>query len=496
MSVWPATVGRYKDGTGAKSSVLNAPIERLDKRTEWLRDRFDVIEAGMSLRARVPANGMVAHAVVSMDAHGNLVPASAAWSGTRGPNGELEPALEAYPFGIVLAVESAVAEVLISGTVPSADVGISDTGVLWLSQCGDGVLTTTRPGMGVRCGVSVGGLFTFTPAVPLGDAHTHARLTMSSGWLPFDDPAFAAMDVPEGAVLGYDVITDPCSAEVLSAPEGDAVCFVEGLFEPLLVVASGNIWWTGDVGEAPAEFEAFLLMPVSYDTPIVRGVASSSTELLVSAKAGVVTIGIAPWTEEGGPYGDCDDPRTYDTLSRWCVASVDGRTYRRTANISQLVPGPGIGVVTDSRGRALVAAQAPEGIHVVDAGVQKLVFPASRVSSVVGRIHVPSFGEVDLESRVFVDVFMKGGVSTPAFSVSVKGVPDVSTGPADIAGPFTTTIASVSGTVNKVVRGLAVGQLYLPSGGTLFVSIEVDAGASDVEVIGFGVVMEASEASP
>lgn len=504
MSTWPASITPIKEGP-ATPEVFNTPLTQLEKRTNYLKQRIEEATAGETTKVYLPVEGLEAEQVVAWNSEGNLVPAIAKWNEEKGPNGELEASLISHPYGIILNIEDGVAEILTGGSVDASELGLPENAIIWLSCGAPGEITTDRPPIGVRIGFSGGGIFTFSPAVPLGDAHTHARISLTAGWLPYDDVVFEGLIPPAGASLGYDIDTDPCVAEALAYPAGDAICFVDGAIEFDLVSYSGNIWWVGDVGEVPATAEAFLLAPVTFDTPVLRALTTDTPEYFdISSSKGLVTINMKPLLEEGGPYGDCDDPRTYEEEVRWTIGSINGRTYRRSRNVSRVVAGPGISVVTDSKGRALVAADVPEGLklrpvlvdmdrslHVVDGGLQKLVFPANKESSVIGGINIPNYETVSLAVRPFVEAFIKGGISTTEFSVDIRIVPDPEGGNTTVQGPYSTTIAPISGAAGDIAYGTAVSSIAISSGARIFVQIETTAGASDVELIGFGVVLEA-----
>jgi len=255
---WADDVPLIQDGADGDAATLNTPLLALAGRTDYLKDRLDLLTDKATLvvnRARTYAD-VVAGDLVYYDASCNrYAKAQALWDSAYIANGELLAAPQAYVRGLVLSKPTAdTADILLQGKY--ASTALADhvlgagaaAGLYYLSATAAGLAAAAPPPLKVPTLTYQGnGEFVFHPPAIFQPNHLHRSHTLRKPWYPASDPRFDGMDKPAWAKMGYDIDSDPAFKGWFAAYPGALAVFIDGLLQEdaKVVTTTSNVWWMG-----------------------------------------------------------------------------------------------------------------------------------------------------------------------------------------------------------------------------------------------------------
>lgn len=298
MPAWQQQIAHIQNGEAVDAAVTGRPDRALSKRTVYLKERLDEIEAGRSLIATdVPLDSSL---LVGQPVHWNSTTeqfeAALAATETDSTTGLLVPTASSDVLGIVWEkVSDVLGHVALAGLVTvdlaNAITDPEESGRYYLSPAEAGKLVKQRPAVSVPVLFNLGdGRAYILPAMrdfqedhihyqielvcePAGDYTMPAegdRHTITSadaelpGWLPADHASFDGM-APIGAVFGYNLAAHtaldrlwppiPTTAVALYWDKGSG--HVGGTLVPLgqsglVIINQAGIWWMSDCyGDVP-----------------------------------------------------------------------------------------------------------------------------------------------------------------------------------------------------------------------------------------------------
>lgn len=513
---WKQQVRKYNDDTTFEQGPLNIPINDLIQRTDNLYERLNQV---------TDRNSMIIESVdISPDIDGCSVVywnaeqdfydrGKAVWSTTHGPNGELQIAESGMIQGIILNVPvDGVGDILTGGTYTLTDAqklklfgpGEPDEGLYFLSAVDEGTVTNVKPATPVPV-LYYTGLNRITVAIgaPPEHNHIHKNYTMAEAWLGAANPQFDDMDIPAGAVWGYDRASDAQVDELFMTYPGDFVITVDGVIDGLFLVNSDNIWYMDAVDpNGFTDIQLFVSVPYNYGQPIIRAIQTTEDDLDIQGENGVVTINVKPWEPQAS------------ALSGEAVSYVNGREYGVTPVVSAIYPqGDSINVYKNpSTGEYVLSAGNPgignvyaevvnlnNAMQVTDGDYILLTFPENRTSSMVGKIPVPKLNEISgfhYEIKAFAE--LKGMDDSGTFpEITVKLVYLQEATVSTPTGLGTPTIVNTE--ILEEAAALSTNKYYkrseaamsITGPGTVYVTLSMsDTGDGNKNLFDFGIFVE------
>jgi len=518
---WIPEVRLYDDKTSYDVDPQNIPIKDLAQRTQSLYERLNALadKNAVIIESADVENGIDAGLIVYWDtADARFKPGTAVWAGTYGPNGELVIAEEGIAQGIVLeAPNGGIADVLLDGSVVLTDtqmlnlfgVAAPTPGMYYLSAVDQGKAVNVKPATPVPV-VYYRGLNRITMMVgaPPEHNHIHKNYILEETWFDVADPRFANMEVPVGAMWGYDKVSDPYVDELFMSYPGDFVVTVDGIISNQFVANIDNVWFTqASDPNLLGELNMFVSVPYNYGQPIVRAIQTTGDDLSITGVNGVITIDHKPWLPQTPEY------------NAFAVASIDGRTQQITPVVSALYPQEYSGIriyknpttgehVIDSDASGLGDRYADtinmnNSMQTTDGPYVLLTFPEGRDSSMTGVLPCPQLNTAATGFHYELTVFAEragiiGGtvgvpISFPAITVNmtyvekaVEGVPiDIST-----ALTLTDTIPAEDTVQGMKYFTLATAALSVETPGTVYVELSMLSDSINRSLYNFGVRIE------
>lgn len=313
---FPSRIRKIADGESVEASIANRAPDGLDQRTEHLKSRLDLAQAGSTLiltDAPLDDDVLVGHLVFRDTTESKFRRALAAISDApSSTTGLIEVAESTFVWGVVIDKEVGFGTILLAGIL-STDFDFTNTieddplptgdfepGAYFLSSLTEGTATKQPKIAGLfQFFLAEDGTARFLPAQHgILEAHIHQTIDLIAepaglancvtdvddiheitqpdsnlpGWLPADDPTFGG-SAPVGAKFGYNVAKDPTLSKFFPPVPLEGTFLVKnGLIVPStdIIVDNSGIWWLrDDFGNVP--------WPVDIDECDLGGGSSSST---------------------------------------------------------------------------------------------------------------------------------------------------------------------------------------------------------------------------
>lgn len=297
-----------QDGEPVSAGTPNRPLRQLHEQLSFVWDALQASGAGQAVYARrvVVDETVVVGTPVYFDREAAaFAPARAEVEPTPSTN-EVTTSEASRPWGVVAVKHSAaIADVLVYGFATldfsAASGGDTDAGTYYLSSAGPGLLTRSRPSVGVPVLRATGdGRVLVSPQlVESLDRHAHYSFPLHClpagahtppapggtheitspdealpGWLPAGHASFDGA-APDGAVFGYNLAADPAlDAAWPPLPAGKAHLEWDrgetkevggtGVPSTLCRFDSAGIWWFSDcAGDVPWPADLDTATPMS-----------------------------------------------------------------------------------------------------------------------------------------------------------------------------------------------------------------------------------------
>ena len=451
MPSYNSIVTNIKDTDAVKSNIVNVPINQLAERTDYLKAVLDNITASeFNYLNHVPVSAVteVGNAVYWDTANRRFGKTLARWDDDLSPYGSLLPAESSYMTGILVSKSNGnTGSVIISGYISDfQDVetlfgsASPEAGIYYVSGDTEGLLTKVPPPMTIPAVMYDGvGNVLFMPTSSIVSNHDHNKYLLKvPDWLPAS--SFSDMDVPPGAVWGYDVANASDSLHslfTLYTGSGAFVLYGSGtiLNEDYILFTNENIWIL-DTDPPMEDIIAHIAYPNAHGPNIIRAVTSDTENYFsFNVDNGLLTINMLDqiW-----------DPALDNSI--YALKDIVNNTKKKGFIVSQLLPGEGVTVSSeDNEGHGMCTVSVDSEMNkLIDADIVNLnnaiqrtdggliysVFPAHRTSSMVATVNLSSWSGADrgIKLRLWVRGLASGG-ATPAFSVKMYIFP-----PADEAG--------------------------------------------------------------
>ena len=513
---WTDEVKKLEDGSPADATVLNAPIQALVDRTDYLKNKLEevttnakVIAYNVKLDITVEPGDFVYY-----DCSCELFrKALAVWADSYEPNGELLAAPSAQASGVIIKKSTSnMGDLLMGGHYQDADLhqkifGTNSTAgcLYYISGTDAGAVTNEVPPLAVPV-VTDTGSDTFMVKVSSvhNPNHMHRHYVLSEPWLAASDVYFQDMTKPTGAVKGYSIIgTD--FEELFAAYPGELAIFLDGELAAYgdFVTNEFNLWWmgTGTDPSTATDIEVFAYSPMISGEPVIRNIKTNTPCMLtIRNKNGTATVDFNDWTEE-----DVEPEGT-------AVASIVDNSLKKIPVVTSIT-GTGIQVNVLPSGRYdLVVGDAVEGlldaelvnmnnaVELTDDPYFYYVFPAGRAASIIGKRSIPiltdanSYGAaVWVQRRGITGATDSSQIEFPAIDVEITSVPTSPTTPVVLptAPQVTTQIAAVNTSQDKIYYGETpdTDLVDVFSNGAVYIKLSMPNDNLDEYILRFGIII-------
>ena len=511
--MWNDSVPLIVDGSTGNQTTFNTPLQALIDRTDYLKQELDDLS---NLSNTIQTNVVLADTtavgdLVYWDAtYSRMDLALAVWDTTYDTNGELKVSPKAKVAGLVISKSAdTIGDLLLAGEYESAAVvtallGASPVqGVNYLSNLTAGKAISTAPALKVPVLTYEGSnkIVLNLAAVPTPN-HIHKALDLAESWLLITDPAFDDMDIPGTAVMGYDIASDADLTEMFATYHGEMSVFNDGLLmgTDSIVINGSNIWWMR-VDVPQGVFKAFAYMPFLNGEPVLRSASSDTpAELTLSATNGNLKVNAVAWTTAAA-----------EVVTPSAITDITGKVITKTPVITSIKAGNGADVSVTSLGKAVVSLDTTmealidaelvdlnNALQFTDDPYILFNFPASRVSSILGRVPVTKLSADNTYSMAVWAMVkgMVGGtigspVTFPSLTVAMTFVPSPAAAAIDL-GTVTTITTSLpdldtaQGYIyyNETPSGL--GRITVTSEGTLYIKLSAVSASGDKVMFRFG----------
>lgn len=499
----------YNENSVASPETMNAPLTVIQGALDNL---FGAI-AGLNNKSAIITFGVV---VASDVVVGDLVyfddtdqrykKALAQQSPVNGAHGESLNMPSCYVQGMVIRKNSAEsADVLAGGFYEDAAAIQSCLGAG--AEPGTYYLSSTAPGKAVLKGTLRQPVLTYLGDSKFSlslfyqsqDSHYHRSYTLlPSKWLSianFD----STWDAPSTATFGYNISDDP-ELEALGTLDADVMeVFYQGaLQKDDFIITAKNIWYTKTPAPSSNTY-LYTHLPVSGNSPVLRGILSHSSRLAVEAVNGIAMLQLKNYISN------------VPALSRYALSGLTESTALITPVISTITQGPGMYVDIDQYGNALISTEGNmntpldaeslnlNGVSQVTDGIYTVLqFPKGNTSSITISRSVPG---LSASTSLGVTVWCMPVMGSTTFDVNLYFVPDAIAGaPVDLTASNTpiykTTLTVAAGatmteaTFAETARGASA---VISGSGTLIATIKATSPASDVRLLKTGFTLYREE---
>ena len=513
---WTDEVKKLEDGKPADAAVLNAPIQALTDRTDYLKNKLNevttnakVIAYDVKLDVSVEEGDFVYY-----DCSCDLFrKALAQWSNTYEPNGELVVAPTAKVSGIVInkSVEN-LGDLLMGGQYTDAvlhdKVFGTDTTVgcyYYLSATEAGTVTNDIPPLAVPVAVDTGSdTFIIKLARAQEPNHIHKHYVLTEPWLSASDVYFQDMGKPNGAVKGYSIIgTD--FEELFAAYPGELAVFIDGELTTYgdFVSNEFNLWWmgTGTDPSTATNIEVFAYSPMINGEPVIRNIKTNTPCMLtIQNKNGTATVDFNAWTEEAvEPEGTAVASIVDNSLKKIpVVTSITGTglvVNKLPSGRYDIVAGDAVEVLLDAE-----LVNMNNTIELTDDPYFYYVFPAGRDASMIGKRSMPVLNASNtygaalwVQRRGITGGTDSAPIEFPPITVELTSLPSSPTTPVPLpAGPqVTTQIVATDTAQDKIYYGETpdTDLVDVFSNGVVYAKLSMSNDSIDKYILRFGVII-------
>lgn len=544
--LWPDDIPFIQDGKPADQANLNAPVQALAHRTDYLKTILDSLTNKSNLIAfAVNTETSVEEGdLVYFDGEcGVYKRALALWDSEYSVKGEILAAPSAYTKGWVIKKHTtSTADILLNGLYTDASLTVNllgenpVPGVYYLSATEAGKATLTPPPLKVPAISYVGNdTIIFKPTDVFQPNHLHRSLILRGAWYPVSDSRFDGMDIPAWAVMGYDIESDPAFQEWFASYPGALTVFLDGILQEdtKMVTSLDNLWWLGEYGgsssssasypannsssssitsssddymEGPNEASSvvvFAYNPFTQGEPVVRGVTTETPcELQVTSANGVVTINAADW--------EMDDT----ALTGKAVVCIKDKHMKVAPVVTSITSSGGVTVAKGPLGRYDVSTgdviealrdaelvNLNNAIERTDEPYFYYILPEERESSIIGKVSIPTLNPANTY-KAAVWVYRKG--ITGATAGTPLPYPELNVEMTHVASPkdgvitmppapqIITTLAEEPATEQDKLYYAETpvdDRIIVTKEGTVYIKIAVPANSYNKYITRFGVII-------
>ena len=499
MSTWKPIVKNIKETDQVSDKVVNVPLSQLAERTDYLKavmENVTASEFNFIKAVAVSAVAKVGEAVYWDSENNRFGRALAGWDDELSPYGSLLPAESAYMAGILINKRTGnTGDVILSGYIKGFSelealfgTASPDAGIYYVSGNSAGQLTQTPPPMSIPAVMYDGfGNILMLPTNSIVSQHDHNNYRLDKLlWIPANSSNFPGMDIPDGAIWGYDLNNaDPDMFDLLTlyTGTGSFVLYESGtILNDTYIEINDNNVWVKDTLPPIEDIIAHIAQPDAHGPSIIRE-ARTDTEAYISLSVVNGTLNIS--------FKDASyDPNIDDSFT--VVKDIVDNIMKRGPVATQVVAGEGISVSSEDNeghGRCVVSLLS-ESDKIVDADIVNLnnaiqrtdgglvysVFPGNRDSSMSLVVNNGRWSGAD--RGLIVRLWMKGtGDVTPAFRLKILVFPNATVGGVDMPTEVSALIEAGSEVtdINKYYLCEAVipdTLLLMPSGSQIQYNIE------------------------
>lgn len=513
---WTDDVKKLVDGEPADAAALNAPLQALVDRTDYLKNKLNevttnakVIAYDVKLDITVEPGDFVYYDCTC----GLFRKSLAQWSDSYEPNGELVASPTAQVSGVIINKSTEnLGDLLMGGHYKDAALyqkifgSNSTTGCLYyISGTDAGTVTNEPPPLAVPV-VTDTGSDTFMVKVSSVHApnHIHKHYVLTEPWLNASNVYFKDMGKPTGAVKGYGII-DTDFEDLFAAYPGELAVFVDGKLaaDGDYVSNEFNLWWmgTGTDPSSAGNIEVYAYAPMTNGEPVIRNIKTNTPCMMaIKNENGTATIDFNGWTEE-----DVEPEAT-------AIADIVDNSLKKIPVVTSIT-GTGLTVNKLSNGRYdLVVGDAVESlldaelvnmnntIELTDDPYFYYVFPAGRAASMTGKRSVPTLNPANtygaavwVQRRGITGGTSSAPINFPTMTVEITSVAHSPTTPVTLpaAPQVTTHITGVDSVQTEIYYGEtpATDLINVFSNGVVYAKLSMPNNNYDKYILRFGIII-------
>ena len=272
----------------------------------------------------------------------------------------------------------------------------------------------------------------------------------------------------------------------------------DGIANSGFAISSGYIWCGFSTPPDPGSVTVFNHFPFAYNSPVVRGIESTSATLTVRNRNGLIQL---------TPNAFISSPATKQALA---ISAIADNILSFTPVVTEVAKGPGITLTQSVDGTVVISASnlvgTPvdaesinhNGTAVTSDGIfQYITFPKGRAC---GFTMQRSVSDVPAGATLHATAWGTVAGAGSVFNVSMYFVPQPTAGaPADIpAGALQTTTLTITGADGKLSFAETPGYIEFSGDGTLVAVVSLQStSAADINMFraGFRITIASSGSS-
>jgi hypothetical protein len=488
-------------GQGA-ITALNAPIAATEEALNKLASRIgSLTNKSATVRHYVPISSdvSVGTLVYYNKDNGRFEPAIARLLGTPGDQGESVEAPCSRVEGLIITVDSSgVTGTMLCGgyweskAVAQTCLGVNAVaGTYYLSPftAGRAVLDTKNHLRQAVLSYYGDGKFNLNLFYLAHDNHFHGSAVLKNSWASATSSAVHATK-PVGANWVYIGSADDGFINLGELTAATTAVFYEGILQAPdedFVVSDGYVWCKLASAPAAGSVTLFNHYPFAYDSPVIRGVESTESSLVVRNRNGLVQL-----TPNAFISGDVNK-------NALAVSAISDNVILFTPVITGLIAGPGTTLTDATNGTYIISSSQNIGLPkdaysmnhngtaVTSDGIfQYVTFPKGRMASFVMSMPVSDVpAGMTLQAQAWGTV---AGVGS-SFDVTMYVVPEPMTQGEQQELPTTGTDTSLTftGSSGKLTYAESAGTVKFTQACTLVAVVTIkNAPSTDIRMMRAG----------
>ena len=505
------TIDTLNSGDGL--AEINAMIGQVQSALNSLSSRIDNLNSKSAvLRQHVPlATGVTVGTLVYYDTvNAEFAPALAKLRALPGEQGESIEDPMSRVEGMIIDLDSlGTSGTLLTGgcwesaTAAQACLGVDAVaGTYYLSPTSAGH-ATLDPGGHLRQPVLSyygSGRFSLSLFYLAHDNHFHSTVVVTGSWeLASDLGDELGITPPTGAIYGYDHRDDVAFASFGEMSGDTTAIFYLGILQgsATFVIDQGFLWCKLTTAPVSGSVTLFNHFPFAYGSSALRTVESTSDALKVVMSNGTCRLTAANYISGA------------TSKNALAVAALSGNTILYTPVITDAVNGPGINIVKDSRGTAIISASNILGSPVDAYSINHngtvpasnglfnfIMFPKSRISEFVMTLPVQDVADGGTVRAVAwaTDAEAVGTLAVKMWFLPLPTGTLPTNIPSPAGDPDLVTTLALTGQAGKFTYSETADALDFSGSGLLVASVAVNsAPADDMRLLRVGFKMTAVE---